>query len=138
METLRVVSGDRATEFIDSLSDIAVDLGRYLVEFCSAFGMRRVALERARSSSVAAMTTRTCVITGASRGFGRAIAEAALAAGNNVVAAVRRPASVSDLAEQYPQACLTTNFDARDAAAGGPMWPRARTSSVLPASVRSG
>jgi 4-carboxymuconolactone decarboxylase len=33
METLRAVSGDRATEFIDSLSDIAVDLGRYVVEF---------------------------------------------------------------------------------------------------------
>ncbi|WP_199238671.1 hypothetical protein [Kribbella steppae] len=39
------------------------------------------------------MTTKTWLITGASRGFG--LAEAALAAGNNVVAAVRRPADVA-------------------------------------------
>jgi NAD(P)-dependent dehydrogenase (short-subunit alcohol dehydrogenase family) len=43
---------------------------------------------------------RVWLITGASSGFGRAIAEAALAAGDTVVAAVRRPADVADLAER--------------------------------------
>ncbi|WP_197701136.1 SDR family NAD(P)-dependent oxidoreductase [Micromonospora coriariae] len=48
------------------------------------------------------MTTQTWIITGASRGFGRALAESALAAGDHVVAAVRRPDSVADLAAKYP------------------------------------
>lgn len=33
MAMLRAVSGDRATEVVDALSNIAPDLGRYLVEF---------------------------------------------------------------------------------------------------------
>jgi NAD(P)-dependent dehydrogenase (short-subunit alcohol dehydrogenase family) len=40
------------------------------------------------------MTTQTWIITGASRGFGRAMVVAALAAGDNVAAAVRRPESL--------------------------------------------
>jgi NAD(P)-dependent dehydrogenase (short-subunit alcohol dehydrogenase family) len=63
------------------------------------------------------MTTQTWIITGASRGFGRALAESALAAGDNVVAAVRRPESVADLAAKYPDTCLVVTFDARDVAA---------------------
>ena len=43
---------------------------------------------------------RRWLITGASSGFGRAIAEAALAEGDAVVATARRPAAVSDLAER--------------------------------------
>jgi len=66
------------------------------------------------------MTTRTWIITGASRGFGRALAESALAAGDHVVAAVRRRESVADLEEKYPDDCLIAKFDVRDvtAAAG--------------------
>jgi NAD(P)-dependent dehydrogenase (short-subunit alcohol dehydrogenase family) len=75
------------------------------------------AFERARSHSVTPMTTQTWIITGASRGFGRALAEAALAAGDHVVAAVRRPESVADLTDQYPDSCLIAEFDARDTAA---------------------
>src|SRR5262245_13086729 len=56
-----------------------------------------LAFERAQSPSVVAMTTQTWIITGASRGFGRALAESALEAGENMVAAVRRPDSVADL-----------------------------------------
>ena len=41
-------------------------------------------------------------VTGASSGFGRAIAEAALAAGDTVVAAARRPDAVADLVESAP------------------------------------
>ncbi|MDA0631936.1 SDR family NAD(P)-dependent oxidoreductase [Nonomuraea sp. MCN248] len=63
------------------------------------------------------MTTQTWIITGASRGFGRALAESALAAGDHVVAAVRRPESVADLEAQYPDTCLIATFDARDVAA---------------------
>src|SRR5690606_35140796 len=76
-----------------------------------------LAFERARRHSVPAMTTQTWIITGASRGFGRALAEAALAAGDNVVAAVRRSESVADLEATYPDACLVAAFDVRDGAA---------------------
>jgi NAD(P)-dependent dehydrogenase (short-subunit alcohol dehydrogenase family) len=43
-----------------------------------------------------------------------------LAAGNNVVAAVRRPESIAALGTKYPDSCLVAGFDARDttAAAG--------------------
>jgi NAD(P)-dependent dehydrogenase (short-subunit alcohol dehydrogenase family) len=63
------------------------------------------------------MTTQTWIITGAARGFGRALAEAALAAGDRVVAAVRRPESVADLAAGHPDDCLIATFDASDVAA---------------------
>lgn len=66
------------------------------------------------------MTTHTWIITGASKGLGRALAESALAAGDNVVAAVRNPDSVAALAAEYTENCLVTRFDARhtEAAAG--------------------
>ncbi|RJL35500.1 SDR family NAD(P)-dependent oxidoreductase [Bailinhaonella thermotolerans] len=65
------------------------------------------------------MTTQTWIITGASRGLGRALAEAALGAGDRVVAAVRRPESVADLAAAYPRTFLAARFDARDVDAAG-------------------
>src|SRR5690349_20581728 len=43
---------------------------------------------------------RRWLITGASSGFGRAIAEAVLAEGDAVVATARRPAALADLAER--------------------------------------
>jgi NAD(P)-dependent dehydrogenase (short-subunit alcohol dehydrogenase family) len=45
--------------------------------------------------------TQTWFITGASRGFGRALTEAALAAGDRVVATARRPEVLDDLAELH-------------------------------------
>jgi NAD(P)-dependent dehydrogenase (short-subunit alcohol dehydrogenase family) len=64
------------------------------------------------------MTTRTApqtwIITGASKGFGRALAEAALAAGDRVVAAVRNPDSVADLRATYSDRIISVQFDARD------------------------
>ena len=59
------------------------------------------AFERARTPNVTAMTTptapQTWIITGASNGLGRAMAETALASGDQVVAAVRNPDAVADL-----------------------------------------
>lgn len=57
------------------------------------------------------MNTRIWLITGASAGFGRSIAEAALAAGDSVVAAVRRPAALDDLAARYPQRLRAVEYD---------------------------
>ncbi|GAA5153617.1 oxidoreductase [Pseudonocardia eucalypti] len=61
-------------------------------------------------------TSLTWIITGASRGFGRAIAEFALAGGDNVVAAVRNPESVADLAGAHPERFAAVEFDAADTA----------------------
>ena len=47
-------------------------------------------------------TGRVWLITGASSGFGRALAEAALAAGDTVVAAARRTAPLEDLVARHP------------------------------------
>jgi NAD(P)-dependent dehydrogenase (short-subunit alcohol dehydrogenase family) len=47
-------------------------------------------------------TSRIWLITGASSGFGRAIAEAALAAGDTVVGAARRADALRELADAYP------------------------------------
>lgn len=58
----------------------------------------------------------TWIITGASKGFGRALAEAALAAGDDVVAAVRRPESVVDLVHAYSDHFAVETFDASDSA----------------------
>lgn len=54
-------------------------------------------------------------ITGASRGFGRIWAEAALKRGDNVAATVRQMASVADLTERYGDAVLPENQKSRRA-----------------------
>ena len=50
-------------------------------------------------------------ITGASRGFGRVWAEAALQRGDKVAAAVRNPKTLDDLAETYGDAILVLPLD---------------------------
>ena len=57
-------------------------------------------------------------VTGASSGFGRAITEAALAAGDRVVAAVRRPAALDDLVAAHPDLVDPIALDVTDTAAG--------------------
>ncbi|MET8408508.1 SDR family NAD(P)-dependent oxidoreductase [Streptomyces sp. NPDC005195] len=57
------------------------------------------------------------LITGSSRGLGRSLAEAALASGQQVVAAVRRPEAVADLVERYPDTALAVELDVTDAGA---------------------
>ncbi len=57
----------------------------------------------------------TWFITGSSRGLGRALAEAVLAAGDNLVATARRPEQLSKLAADYPAQMLATALDVTDA-----------------------
>ena len=56
-------------------------------------------------------------LTGSSRGLGRKIAEAVLAAGHELVATARQPASLADLAEQYGDRILPVALDVTDPAA---------------------
>lgn len=58
--------------------------------------------------------TRTWFITGSSAGFGQALATAALAAGDNVVATARRPQAVQALVEQAPERVLAVPLDVTD------------------------
>jgi NAD(P)-dependent dehydrogenase (short-subunit alcohol dehydrogenase family) len=57
------------------------------------------------------------LITGSSRGLGRQITEAALAAGHQVVATARRPGSLADLAGRYGRQMLPVALDVTDAGA---------------------
>jgi NAD(P)-dependent dehydrogenase (short-subunit alcohol dehydrogenase family) len=63
------------------------------------------------------MPHHTWLITGSSRGFGRALAAAALEAGDYVAATARRPQQLDDLAERYGGQVLTLALDVTDAAA---------------------
>jgi NAD(P)-dependent dehydrogenase (short-subunit alcohol dehydrogenase family) len=62
--------------------------------------------------------TQTWLITGSSRGLGRALAEAVLAAGHNVVATARNPAQVQDLVDRYPDTARAVALDVTDRVAG--------------------
>lgn len=65
------------------------------------------------------------IITGSSRGLGRAIAENALAAGNQVVATARNPQQLDDLVKQYGDAVLPLQLDVTDADAAQAVVDRA-------------
>ncbi|MBX4925205.1 oxidoreductase [Rhizobium binae] len=57
------------------------------------------------------------LITGSSRGLGRALAEAVLASGDNLVATARDPLQLADLSERYGGQVLTLALDVSDEAA---------------------
>ncbi|MBY3484428.1 oxidoreductase [Rhizobium laguerreae] len=61
--------------------------------------------------------SRVWLITGSSRGLGRALAEAVLAAGDNLVATARDPGQLADLSERYGDQVLTLALDVTDEAA---------------------
>ncbi|MEU8820168.1 SDR family NAD(P)-dependent oxidoreductase [Actinoplanes sp. NPDC048796] len=63
------------------------------------------------------MTARVWFITGASRGLGRAYAEAALAAGERVVAAARDVGPLDDLAAEHAERLVRLTLDVSDRAA---------------------
>lgn len=54
------------------------------------------------------------LITGCSRGIGRAIAEAVLGAGHRLLATAREPAALADLAQKYGDAVRTMPLDVTD------------------------
>ncbi|MFF3461444.1 oxidoreductase [Streptomyces sp. NPDC002619] len=64
--------------------------------------------------------SRVWLITGASSGFGRAIVEAALAAGDTVVGAARRPQALDGLAAAHPGRLEPLRLDVTDTAAAEP------------------
>ncbi|MFE3545351.1 SDR family NAD(P)-dependent oxidoreductase [Nocardia sp. NPDC059177] len=67
--------------------------------------------------TAATTASRTWFITGASRGLGRAFAEAALAAGDRVAAAARTVAALEKLAAAHPGQVLPLVLDVTDRAA---------------------
>jgi nucleoside-diphosphate-sugar epimerase len=60
--------------------------------------------------------SKVVLLTGSSRGLGRQIAEAVLAAGHQLVATARRPETLSDLAERYGSQILPVTLDGTDPA----------------------
>jgi NAD(P)-dependent dehydrogenase (short-subunit alcohol dehydrogenase family) len=56
-------------------------------------------------------------LTGSSRGLGRQVAEAALAAGHRLIATARRPETLADLADRYGERILPLALDVTDAPA---------------------
>ena len=60
------------------------------------------------------MSDRIWFITGASRGFGRSFAQAALAVGDRVAATARDTSSLDDLAAEHGDAVLPIEFDVTD------------------------
>jgi NAD(P)-dependent dehydrogenase (short-subunit alcohol dehydrogenase family) len=68
---------------------------------------------------------RTWLITGASKGLGRAFSRAALAAGDRVVGASRDPEPLADLAADFPDDLLPLAVDVTDRAAVMTMVERA-------------
>jgi NAD(P)-dependent dehydrogenase (short-subunit alcohol dehydrogenase family) len=61
--------------------------------------------------------TQTWLITGSSRGLGRALAEAVLAAGHNGDATARDPRQVQDLVDRHPRQARAVALDVTDRAA---------------------
>ena len=61
--------------------------------------------------------TRVWFITGSSRGFGRALVQAAWAAGDSVAATARRPEQLADLRETHGDRLLVLPLDVTDGAA---------------------
>jgi NAD(P)-dependent dehydrogenase (short-subunit alcohol dehydrogenase family) len=60
------------------------------------------------------MTDRTWLITGAGRGIGRALTEAALAAGERVIATVRDPSTLAQALADHPDLLHVRVLDVRD------------------------
>lgn len=61
-------------------------------------------------------SSRVWLITGCSTGFGRALAEAALAQGDRVMATARNVSKIQDLEQNYPQTAKAVRLDVTDPA----------------------
>jgi NAD(P)-dependent dehydrogenase (short-subunit alcohol dehydrogenase family) len=60
------------------------------------------------------VTDKVWLITGANSGFGRAIAAAAIGAGDRVVATARRPETLDDLVRAHPRQVVPVQLDVTD------------------------
>jgi NAD(P)-dependent dehydrogenase (short-subunit alcohol dehydrogenase family) len=69
----------------------------------------------------------TWFITGSSRGLGRALAEAALAAGDTVAATARNPEALAGLVERFGDAIAPIRLDVTDARAAAEALAAAKT-----------
>jgi len=63
--------------------------------------------------------TKTWLITGSSRGLGRALSEAVLRAGDNLVATARNISSLGNLSDRYREQIILRPLDVTDFAAAG-------------------
>src|SRR5271156_4384363 len=64
--------------------------------------------------TVASKNTQVWLITGCSRGLGRALAEAVLAAGHRLVATARNPEQLAELVERYGDRVRAVALDVTD------------------------
>ena len=71
----------------------------------------------ASTVDAAGRVPRVWLVTGAGSGFGRAIVEAAAAAGDVVVATARRVDALAEMTERYPEQVEAVRLDVTDAAA---------------------
>ena len=71
---------------------------------------------------------RTWLITGASRGFGRSLAEAVLDSGDQVLVTARRPEQLADLVSRY-------GARVRSAVCAAPSTREPETKSAVPATT---
>jgi NAD(P)-dependent dehydrogenase (short-subunit alcohol dehydrogenase family) len=71
--------------------------------------------ETMRGDPVSEAMNRVWLVTGANSGFGRAIVESAVAAGDVVVATARRPSVLDDLVDRYPGQVDAAQLDVTDA-----------------------
>ena len=76
--------------------------------------MFQIPLERAYGAAMTSPDSRIWLITGSSSGFGRTLAEAALDAGDRVVATARRPQTLDDLVARAPERVLALPLDVTD------------------------
>jgi NAD(P)-dependent dehydrogenase (short-subunit alcohol dehydrogenase family) len=88
----------------ERFSALANDLG--------LFSSARIAEENPTEGAL--FMSKVWFVTGSSRGLGRAIAEAVLAAGDQVVATARRPEQLVDLFAKYGDMVLPLALDVRD------------------------
>ncbi len=65
-------------------------------------------------TSLKSASPRVWFVTGAGRGLGRAFVEAALAVGDRVVATLRQPEALADLASTHPDTIRTMYLDVRE------------------------
>jgi NAD(P)-dependent dehydrogenase (short-subunit alcohol dehydrogenase family) len=79
--------------------------------------MKEAAMQPPRGENQEVPMSMVWLITGSSRGLGRALAETVLAEGHQLVAAARDPEQLADLVERYGDQVRTVALDETDARA---------------------